>query len=214
MTSASITFDQALQRLPRRRRKSRIRKAEPSLQVLVNDWRRDAKAAAKDLIAPLRALSKRERIAVAESLIGTFMALIDDVTKGGDTSKAFDPNQPRDERGRWSEVAGAAARGAGRLGLKAGKFVLRTAMDGISAISLIPSTRGTVKQSLQDWWHRFNQPAQTDARIGAVAELAGRTMVTIVLGLAAIMLAEAFIGAAVGSVGAAVGAALRVLLGM
>lgn len=182
----------------------------------IGGLRREAKAAADDLVAPIRSLSRREQIAVAEVLITSF---VDQIKALSQTTKAYDPSQPRapagtPEGGQWTAgaVAGAVVRGTGRFAGAAGKMVLTAAQEALSTVTLIPSSKRTVGEALKDWWGRFTS-SDTTTHVVAVQEAATRIMFTIILGAAALALARAFIGGAAGAVGAAVGQALRVLLG-
>ena len=203
----SLTFAEALMKYPVRARERKLSKSK------LNNVRREAKDAAHDLVAPLRALSRREQITVAETLIEMFLDQIKDLSATA-TRKAFNPNQPRDKDGKWtiSGMAGAAALGAGKLTVAAGGVILRAAQNALSTVTLIPSTKRTAGEAVRDWWSRINS-SDSSTHIKAVEEAGARVMITIILGAAALALAHAFIGSAAGSVGAAIGAALRVLLG-
>lgn len=181
--------------------------------------KRLAKDAAKDLVAPLRSLSRREQVKVAEALITAFAGVVDGFCtncKPKKTTKGypeFNPSQERAADGKWTVggVAGAAARGAGKLTLAAGKVILRAARNALSTVTLIPSTKKTAGQALKDWWGRVTSK-DSSTHIKAVEEAGARVMITILLAAAVAALAHAFIGAAAGVVGAWVGTGLRAVL--
>lgn len=198
----ALTFDQALTKAKAKP------KTTPITGAHIDALKKTSRSAAKDLVTSLRGLSKQERTDVAEALIGAMMKHLKGFSQPG-VSKGypeFDPNQLRDHKGRFTNgtavLAGMTWRGVIAPTLK-------LMQNALSTVTLVPSSKSTVMGALKDWWRRLMTDPNSAEHSGAVEEAAGRTMVTVILGAAALALAHAYIPAAVGIVAATVGMIAR-----